>query len=97
MIKSGLLYYGTDPLTGALLTATRGIGMVLAAYVYAELSVDAPSKAIRRSVSYAGIVPRSEQTGGSDKPAIQIRVSRRCNHRLKNSKGVSKGVSPVIS
>lgn len=70
---------------GALLTATRGIGMVLAAYVYAELSVDAPSKAIRRSVSYAGIVPRSEQTGGSDKPAIQIRVSRRCNHRLKNS------------
>ena len=69
---------------GALLTATRGTGIVLAAGVYSELSSDALSKAIRRSVSYAGIVPRTEQTGGPDKPAIQIHVSRRCNHRLKN-------------
>ena len=68
---------------GALLTATRGTGIVLAAGVYSELSSSAPSKAIRRSVSYAGIVPRTEQTGGPDKPAIQIHVSRRCNHRLK--------------
>lgn len=69
---------------GALLTATRGTGIVLAAGVYSELSNDALSKAIRRSVSYAGIVPRTEQTGGPDQPAIQIHVSRRCNHRLKN-------------
>lgn len=69
---------------GALLTASRGTGIVLAAGVYAELSADALSKPIRRSVSYAGIVPRTEQTGGPDKPAVQRHVSRRCNHRLKN-------------
>jgi transposase len=69
---------------GALLTSIRGTGIVLAAGVCSELSDDALSKAIRRSVSYAGIVPRTEQTGGPDKPAVQVRVSRRCNHRLKN-------------
>jgi transposase len=70
---------------GALLTATRGTGLVLAAGVFSELSGDSLSKAVRRSVSYAGIVPRTEQTGGPDKPAVQRSVSRRCNHRLKNS------------
>jgi transposase len=70
---------------GALLTATRGTGIVLAAGVFSELSGDSLSKAVRRSVSYAGIIPRTEQTGGPDKPAVQRSVSRRSNHWLKNS------------
>jgi transposase len=70
---------------GALLTATRGTGIVLAAGVFSEISGDSLSKAVRRSVSYAGIIPRTEQTGGPDKPAVQRSVSRRCNHRLKNA------------
>ncbi len=69
---------------GALLTATRGTGIVLAADVYAELSLDTIPKAIRRPVSYADIVPRTEQTGGPDKPDVQLSNSRRCNHRIKN-------------
>ena len=49
---------------GAFLTSVRGIGLVLAAGVTAEIGDPNEQKPLNHLASYAGIVPRVKQTGG---------------------------------
>ena len=58
---------------------------MLAAGVSSEIGPVASQPSTRRLTSYSGIVPRSKQTGGEESPPRYGRVSRRSNHRLKNS------------
>ena len=51
---------------GAFLTSVRGIGLVLATGVTAEIGDVNQQKPLNNLVSYAGIVPRVKQTGGLD-------------------------------
>jgi len=69
---------------GAMLTTVRGIGITLAAGVAAEIGPPESQPSTRRLGSYAGIVPRVKQTGGPEKGAKTGKVSRRCNHILKD-------------
>jgi transposase len=69
---------------GAMLTTIRGIGITLAAGVGAEIGPPESQAGTRRLCSYAGIVPRTKQTGGPEKGAKTGKVSRRCNHILKD-------------
>ncbi len=69
---------------GAMLTTIRGIGITLAAGVSAEIGPPDSQPSGRRLGSYAGIVPRVKQTGGPEKGAKTGKVSRRCNHILKD-------------
>jgi len=69
---------------GAMLTTVRGIGITLAAGVAAEIGPPDSQPSVRRLGSYAGIVPRTKQTGGPEKGAKTGKVSRRCNHILKD-------------
>jgi len=68
----------------ALLTSLPGIGFVLAAGIAGELGPPEQLRSIESLCAYAGIVPRSYQTGGPDKPAVQGHVSNRCNRILKD-------------
>jgi transposase len=70
--------------SGALLTSISGIGIVLASGILAELGDPTAWRAVRCLCSYSGIVPRTSQTGGPDKPAQTGKVQRRCNRRAKN-------------
>ena len=69
---------------GALLTSINGIGITLAAGWTAELGPPERWPGVRRICSYGGVVPKTEQTGGPDKPALTGYVSPRCNRRFKN-------------
>lgn len=69
---------------GAMLTTVHGIGITLAAGVGAEIGPPDSQKSTRRLGSYAGIIPRTKQTGGPEKSAKVGHVSRRCNHILKD-------------
>lgn len=69
---------------GAMLTTIRGIGITLAAGVTAEIGPPNTQPSVRRLSSYAGIVPRTKQTGGPEKGAKTGKVSRRSNHILKD-------------
>jgi len=69
---------------GAWLTTLPGFGITLAAVWTAELGPPSQWSAVRRLCSYAGVVPRSKQTGGPDKEAVVGTVQQRCNKRLKN-------------
>lgn len=69
---------------GSMLTTIRGIGLTLAAGVAAEIGPPASQQSTRRLSSYAGIIPRVKQTGGPEKGAKTGKVSRRCNHILKD-------------
>lgn len=69
---------------GAMMTTIRGIGITLAAGVAAELDAPKTQPSTRRLCSYAGIVPRTKQTGGPEKGAKTGTVSRRSNHILKD-------------
>lgn len=69
---------------GALLMTIRGIGMVLAAGVAAEIGDPLTQKPVNNLVSYAGIIPRVSQTGGPDAEPHVGFVSHRCNHILKD-------------
>lgn len=69
---------------GAMLTTVRGIGITLAAGVSAELGAPETQPSTRRLSSYAGIVPRTKQTGGPEKGPKTGSVSRRSNHILKD-------------
>lgn len=70
--------------SGAMMTTIKGIGITLAAGVASEIGPPSSQSSTRRLTSYAGIVPRLKQTGGPGKPAKVGKVSRRCNHLLKN-------------
>jgi hypothetical protein len=69
---------------GALLTSISGIGVTLAAGWMAELGPPTQWHAVRRLSAYAGVVPRSKQTGGPQKAPVTGHVQHRCNKRFKN-------------
>ena len=69
---------------GAFLTSVRGIGLVLAAGVTAEIGNPNEQKPLNNLSSYAGIVPRVKQTGGIDGKTYTGPVAKRCNRILKD-------------
>ena len=69
---------------GAFLTSVRGIGLVLAAGVTAEIGDPNEQKPLNNLVSYSGIIPRVKQTGGLDGKIYTGQVSKRCNRILKD-------------
>ena len=69
---------------GAFLTSVRGIGIVLAAGVCAEIGDPDRQKTLSQLVSYAGIVPRIKQTGGVQGKTKVRKVAKRCNRILKD-------------
>lgn len=68
----------------AMLTSIPGIGFVLAVGVAGELGDPAGLSGADSLCAFAGIVPRTYQTGGPDSPAVQGHASRRCNRILKD-------------
>jgi transposase len=69
---------------GGFLTSIKGIGIVLAAGVTAEIGDPLVQRSTDQLASYAGIVPKVKQTGGSQGPSITSHVSKRSNHLLKD-------------
>lgn len=69
---------------GAFLTSIKGVGIVLAAGVCAEIGDSLTQKSACQLTSYAGIVPKVKQTGGSQGLSLTGRVSKRSNHLLKD-------------
>jgi len=69
---------------GAFLTTVRGIGIVLAAGVTAEIGDPHQQKPVNNLVSYAGIIPRIKQTGGPEGHTFTGKVAKRCNRILKD-------------
>ncbi|MHC4537569.1 MAG: IS110 family transposase [Planctomycetota bacterium] len=70
---------------GAFLTTVRGIGIVLAAGVTAEIGNPHEQKPVNNLVSYSGIIPRVNQTGGPEGKIRPGKVAKRCNRILKDS------------
>lgn len=68
----------------ALLTSIPGIGFVLAAGLAGELGDPRHLAKTDSLCAYAGIVPRTHQSGGPDSAAVQGKASPRCNHILKD-------------
>jgi hypothetical protein len=69
---------------GAFLMTVKGIGMVLAAGVAAEIGDPFTQQPLNQLTSYAGIVPRVSQTGGPEAEAYIGSVAHRCNRILKD-------------
>jgi transposase len=69
---------------GAFLTSVRGVGIVLAAGVTAEIGDPSKQKPLNNLVSYSGIIPRVKQTGGPEGKTYTGKVAKRCNRLLKN-------------
>ena len=69
---------------GAFLTTVRGIGIVLAAGVTAEIGDPYQQKPLNNLVSYAGIIPRVKQSGGIEGKTFTSKVAKRCNRILKD-------------
>jgi len=69
---------------GAFLTSVRGIGIVLAAGVSAEIGTPYGQRPLNNLVSYAGIIPRIIQTGGPEGEIYTGKVAKRSNRILKD-------------
>jgi transposase len=69
---------------GAFLTTMRGIGIVLASGVCAEIGNPDAQKPLNNLVSYSGIIPRVKQTGGPEGKTHTGKVAKRCNRILKD-------------
>ena len=69
---------------GAFLTSIRGIGIILAAGVCAEIGDPNKQKSLSNLVSYSGIIPRVKQTGGIQGKPQTKKVGKRCNRILKD-------------
>jgi len=69
---------------GAFLTSIRGIGIILAAGVCAEIGNPNKQKALSNLISYSGIIPRVKQTGGIQGKPQTKKVGKRCNRILKD-------------
>jgi transposase len=69
---------------GAFLTTVRGIGIVLAAGVTAEIGDPSQQMPLNNLVSYSGIIPRVKQSGGPDGKTYTSKVAKRCNRILKD-------------
>lgn len=70
---------------GAMLTTTPGIGVILAAALYAEISDESRDRGMTKMTSYAGLVARLKQTGGPDKEAVTCGRNRRVCTPLKRT------------
>jgi len=68
----------------AMLTSIGGIGFTLASGWAGELGGPARLGSTDSLCSYSGVVPRTGQSGGPDKPARQSGTSKRCNRILKD-------------
>jgi len=68
---------------GAMLTTSRGIGLTLAAGLYAELGDPMRQQPLSSMASFAGIVDRLKQTGGPEKEARSLGRTRRGNRVAK--------------
>ena len=68
----------------AMLTSIPGIGFVLAAGIAGELGDPKRLAPLDSLCGYAGIVPKTFQSGGPDSPAVQGHASPRCNRILKD-------------
>ncbi|MCK5882651.1 MAG: transposase [Bacteriovoracaceae bacterium] len=68
----------------ALLTSIPQIGIVRALTLAAEFGEITTEKKFTSMCAYAGIVPRTFQTGGPDKAASVYKLPKKCNHRIKN-------------
>ncbi len=68
----------------AMMTSIKGVGIILAAGVGAEIGLPEKQASVKRLTSYCGIIPRVKQTGGPQGEPHYGTVSRRCNHVLKN-------------
>lgn len=71
------------PTPGAMLTTVPGIGITLAADLYAEIGDPSRDRCLKQLSSYAGLVARLKQTGGPDKEARTRGRSRRACVPLK--------------
>jgi transposase len=80
--EMALLLAGTQ---GAFLTSIKGVGIVLAAGVTSEIGDPLAQRSVTKLASYAGIIPKVKQSGGSQGASITGRVSKRSNHLLKDS------------
>ena len=69
---------------GAFLMSVKGIGLVLAAGVTAEIGNPVTQKPVGNLTSYSGIIPRVTQSGGSDSSGHTGSVAKRCNRILKD-------------
>lgn len=69
---------------GAFLTTIKGIGIVLASGFTAEIGNPLVQRSTTQLASYAGIVPKVKQTGGSLGAPVTGHVSKRSNHILKD-------------
>jgi len=69
---------------GAFLTSIKGIGIILASGVTAEIGDPFAQRSVNQLASYAGIIPKVKQSGGSQGASITGRVSKRSNHLLKD-------------
>jgi transposase len=69
---------------GAFLMTVKGVGMILAAGVAAEIGAPATQQPVNNLVSYAGIIPRVSQTGGPNGETFTGSVAHRCNRILKD-------------
>jgi transposase len=69
---------------GAFLTSVRGIGIVLAAGVTAEIGDPFEQKPVNNLVSYSGIIPRITQSGGPEGEIYTGKVAKRSNRILKD-------------
>jgi len=69
---------------GAFLTTLRGIGIVLASGVTAEIGDPKKQESVANLVSYSGIIPRVKHTGGPEGKTRTGKVAKRCNRILKN-------------
>jgi transposase len=69
---------------GAFLTTVRGIGLVLAAGVTAEVGDPNEQKPMNNMTSYSGIIPRVSQSGGPEGQIYTGRVAKRSNRILKD-------------
>jgi len=69
---------------GAFLTSVRGIGIILASGVIAEIGDPSQQKPVNNLVSYSGIIPRVKQSGGPDGKIYTGSVAKRCNRILKD-------------
>ncbi len=71
-------------LPAAFFTTLPGVGVVLAAALAAELGAHLHTRPFGRQCAYAGIVPRTAQSGGPQSPSVQGEPPRRCNRILKD-------------
>lgn len=71
-------------LPAAVFTTLPGIGIVLASALAAELGPHLHTTSFGSQCAYAGIVPRTAQSGGSQSQPVQGAPSRRCNRILKD-------------